>query len=360
MCQLTYAEVNKRANPARMAKDYASKNKGTGTARERDLETKQSKMKTRNNLYNQICSIENLNLADDKARKGKVYQYGIKQHDKHRESNILLLREMLLNKTYRTSAYKKFTIHDPKEREIFCLPYFPDRIIHHAIMNILEPVFVSVFTADTYSCIKGKGIHGALRAIKKALLDKTGTRYCLKLDIKKFYPSIDHAILKALLRKIIKDSDLLMLLDEIIDSADGVPIGNYLSQYFANFYMAYFDHWIKEVKRVKYYFRYADDLVIFSGDKESLHKLLVEIREYLGDHLKLTAKDNYQIFPVDARGLDFVGYRFYHTHILLRKRIKQRFIKMLKYRKNDKSIASYKGWIQHCNGKHLLKKLLHE
>lgn len=151
-----------------------------------------------------------------------------------------------------------------------------------------------------------------------------------------------------------------MLLDEIIDSANGVPIGNYLSQYFANFYMAYFDHWIKEVKRVKYYFRYADDLVIFSGDKESLHKLLAEIREYLEYHLRLTVKDNYQIFPVDARGLDFVGYKFFHTHTLLRKRIKKRFIKMLKNNKNDKSIASYKGWLLHCNSKHLLKKLLPE
>jgi retron-type reverse transcriptase len=226
-------------------------------------------------------------------------------------------------------------------------------------MNILEPVFVSRFTADTFSCIKGKGIHGAANAVKRALKDKRGTEYCLKLDVKKFYPSIDHDILKQLLRKIIKDVDLLDLLDEIIDSAEGVPIGNYLSQYFANFYLAYFDHWIKEVKRVKYYFRYADDLVIFSPDKGSLHKLLAEIRKYLSVNLKLTVKDNYQVFPVQSRGLDFVGYRFYHTHILLRKRIKQRFIRMLKNRRNDKFIASYYGWIKHCNGKHLLKKLLH-
>ncbi len=317
-------------------------------------------MKRINNLYSKICSIENLNLADEKARKGKAYQYGVMQHDKNREFNILKLRQMLLVKSYRTSAYKKFTIHDPKEREIFCLPYYPDRIVHHAIMNILEPVFISKFTADTYSCIKGKGIHGALRNIKSALRDKPNTQYCLKLDIQKFYPSIDHDILKQLLRRIIKDTDLLALLYEIIESAAGVPIGNYLSQYFANFYMAYFDHWIKEAKRVKYYFRYADDLVIFSGSKEYLHELLAEIRAYLTNNLKLTVKNNYQIFPVAARGLDFVGYRFFHAHILLRKRIKKRFIRMLKNRRNDKSIASYYGWIKHCNGKHLLKKLLHE
>lgn len=317
-------------------------------------------MKRINNLYEKICSIDNLKLADQKARKGKAYQYGIRQHDKMQDSNIVLLHNMLLNKSYRTSEYKHFTIHDPKEREIFCLPYFPDRITHHAIMNILEPVFVARFTADTYSCIKGKGIHGAVYAVKKALRDKPGTQYCLKLDIKKFYPSINHDTLKQLLRKIIKDKDLLSLLDEIIDSADGVPIGNYLSQYFANFYLAYFDHWIKEVKCIKYYFRYADDLVIFSGDKENLHKLLAEIREYLEVNLKLTIKDNYQVFPVASRGLDFVGYRFYHTHTMLRKRIKTRFIKMLKSRRNEKSVASYRGWLIHCNSKHLLKKLLNE
>jgi RNA-directed DNA polymerase len=133
---------------------------------------------------------------------------------------------MLLNKTYKTSPYTTFKVFEPKEREVFRLPYFPDRITHHAIMNILEPIFVSVFTNDTYSCIKGKGIHAAVESVKKALQDKSGTVYCLKLDIKKFYPNIDHDVLKQLLRRKIKDKDLLWLLDEIIDSAPGLPIGN--------------------------------------------------------------------------------------------------------------------------------------
>jgi hypothetical protein len=177
------------------------------------------------------------------------------------------------------------------------------------------------------------------------------------MDVKKFYPSIDHDILKGLLRRKIKDTDLLELLDEIIDSSPGVPIGNYLSQYFANFYMAYFDHWIKEVKCVRYYFRYADDLVILSSGKEKLHRLLWEIADYLREQLKLEVKRNYQLFPVSERGIDFVGYRFYHTHILLRKQIKKNFARMLKYAPCRESIASYWGWAKHCNSRHLLKKL---
>jgi retron-type reverse transcriptase len=227
-------------------------------------------------------------------------------------------------------------------------------------MNILEPVFVLIFTADTYSCIKKRGIHAAAAALKSALKDQAHTQYCLKLDIKKFYPSVDHDILKVLLRRKFKDPDLMDLLDEIIDSADGLPIGNYLSQYFANFYLTYFDHWLKEDLQVKYYFRYADDMVILSGDKPYLHLLLSEIRNYLQQNLKLTVKENYQVFPVEARGIDFVGYVFRHTHTRLRKSIKKNFARMLRRNKNPQSIASYRGWAVHCNSKNLLKKLLHE
>jgi RNA-directed DNA polymerase len=326
--------------------------------KEKTTRTKQS-MKRVSNIYQRIISIDNLNLADTKARKGKHSQYGVIVHDKNREANILLLHHMLKNKTYKTSEYTTFTVYEPKEREVFRLPYFPDRITHHAVMNILEPIFMRVFTADTYSCIKKRGIHAAANAVKTALRDQPGTKYCLKLDIKKFYPNIDHDTLKNLLRRKFKDADLLWLLDEIIDSAPGLPIGNYLSQYFANFYLTYFDHWLKEVKGVKYYSRYADDLVILSGDKRSLHQLRYDIDKYLSETLKLTIKENYQVFPVDSRSIDFVGYRFYHSHTLLRKSIKQNFARMLARRNNNASIASYWGWLKHCNGAHLLKTLLH-
>jgi RNA-directed DNA polymerase len=317
-------------------------------------------MKRINNLYEKIISIENLKLADTKASKGKSKQYGVEIHKKNQESNIQLLHQWLVNKEYKTSPYTTFKVYEPKERIVYRLPYFPDRITHHAVMNILEPIFVSTFTADTYSCIKGKGIHAAARGVRKALIDVHHTKYCLKLDIKKFYPNIDHEILKQLLRRKIKDTNLLWLLDEIIDSADGLPIGNYLSQYLANFYLTYFDHWIKEKKGVKYYFRYADDIVILSDNKPYLHQMLADIKSYLSNNLKLIVKDNYQIFPVEARSIDFVGYRFYHTHTLLRKSIKQNFARMLARNKNKASIASYNGWLKHANCINLKDKLLYD
>lgn len=315
-------------------------------------------MKRQNNLYEKIISLENLQRADSIARKGKLKQPGVIAHDRNNDANLQALHQTLLNRNFSTSQYTTFTIFEPKERLIYRLPYYPDRIVQHAVMNILEPVFVSTFTADTYSCIKGRGIHAAANAVKQSLKDFEGTQYCLKLDIKKYYPNIDHDILKQLLRRKFKDADLLNLLDGIIDSAPGLPIGNYLSQYFANFYLSYFDHWIKEQKGVKYYFRYADDIVILAPDKQLLHQLLADIRGYLSDNLKLEVKDNYQVFPVESRGIDFVGYVFRHTHTRLRKAIKKRFAKMLSVNRNQKSIASYYGWACHCDSKNLLKKLL--
>lgn len=320
-------------------------------------------MKRIGNLFNQICSIENLHLADQKARKGKSAQYGVQHHDKNREDNIISLHHQLLNKEYTTSAYTVFKIYDPKERDVYRLPYYPDRIVHHAIMNLLEPIFVSTFTADTYSCIKGRGIHAAVNKFKKAVRNQVYCRYCLKLDIKKFYPSVDRAILKALIRRKIKDKDLLELLDDIIDSAEGLPIGNYLSQYLANYYLTYFDHWIKEVKGVKYYFRYADDMVILADNKQYLHSLLADIKTYLSENLNLTVKENYQLFPVAARGIDFLGYVFKikpTVHTILRKSIKRRFVRRMAKKKKPKleMISAYYGWAKHCNSNHLLKKLI--
>lgn len=314
-------------------------------------------MKRQNHLYEKIISLENLRLADAKAQKGKATQPGVIAHNLNREANILKLHDLLKQKSYQTSAYSTFKIYEPKEREIFRLPYFPDRITHHAVMNVLQPIFTACFTADTYSCIKGKGIHAAARGVKQALRDVPGTQYCLKLDIRKFYPSIDHATLKQLLRRKFKDADMLWLLDEIIDSTDGLPIGNYLSQYFANFYLTYFDHWLKEDKKVKYYFRYADDIVILSDNKAHLHQLLSEIKNYLQENLRLQVKQNYQVFPVQARGIDFVGYVFYHSHTRIRKTIKQNCARMISRNNNAQSKASYNGWLNHADCINLKKKL---
>lgn len=326
-------------------------------------------MKRVGDIFDKVISLENLRLADEKARKGKLHSYGVQLHDKNREANLLSLHESLKNGTFKTSKYHIFKIYEPKEREIFRLPYFPDRILHHAIMNVLEPIWVSVFNKDTYSCIKNRGIHACAKNVKHALKqDPDGTRYCLKIDVRKFYPSIDHEILKQVVRRKIKDGRLLALLDEIIDSVpSGVPIGNYLSQYFANLYMAYFDHWLKETKGVKYYWRYADDIEILAANKEVLHSLLHDIRAYLRDNLKLKVKRNYQVFPVDSRGIDFLGYVFYHSHTLLRKSIKQKLcrrVAKLNKRKvaptkeqYKQQICSWWGWCKYCDSINLMSKL---
>jgi RNA-directed DNA polymerase len=317
-------------------------------------------MKRIGNLYPSIYAMDNLERADKNARKGKAKQYGVIAHDLCKDQNLQDLNRMLRDRTFETSAYTTFIIFEPKRREIYRLPYYPDRILHHAIMNVLEPIWMQLFTADTYSCIKGRGIHSAANKIKEALRNKPETLYCLKLDVKKFYPNVDHDILKSILRKKIKDLYLLDLLDSIIDSAVGLPIGNYLSQYLANLYLTYFDHWLKEKMKVKHYFRYCDDLVILAGSKCYLHSLLAEIRNYLQNELKLTVKENYQVFPVDIRGIDFVGYRFFRTHTLLRKSIKKNFARAVAKRKVRACIAAYLGWAKHANCKNLIKKLAND
>lgn len=232
--------------------------------------------------------------------------------------------------------------------------------MHHAILNILESIFISTFTSDTYSSIKGRGIHQAVFKVKDALKDEVKTKYCLKLDIKKFYPSINNEILKILVRRKFKDKDLLWLLDEIIDSMQGMPIGNYLSQYLANYYLSGFDHWIKEVKKIKSYFRYADDIVILAESKEELHEIFHSIKYYLKKELDLEVKKNYQIFPVKDRGIDFLGYKFYHGFTKLRKSIKKRFARAISKNCGMEILAGYKGWCKFANTRHLIKKLLNE
>lgn len=303
-------------------------------------------MKRYNNLYKQILTIENLKLADKKARRGKRKQKGVIEHIDNEEKNILELHNLLKEKGFRTSKYKVFKISDGKERIISQLPYYPDRIIHHAVLNIIEPIFISTFTANTYSCIKGRGVHKASFDLRKVLKDVNGTKYCLKLDIKKFFPSISNDILKQMLRRKFKDKDLLYLLDDIIDSHSGVPLGNYTSQFFGNFYLTYFDHWVKEVLKVKYYFKYCDDMVILSDSKEQLWSYFRAIKEYLGINLKLEIKGSYQVFPVEKRGIDWVGYKHYHTHTLIRKSIKRKYIK-------NKIKANHNSWLVHCNSKNL-------
>jgi hypothetical protein len=324
-------------------------------------------MKRYGNLYPKIYDMDNLIAAHQNARKGKTFYNEVKMVDGDPEKYLGQIQEMLKAKSYRTSKYTVFTkIDKKKEREIFALPYYPDRIIQWAIVQILEPIWMNTLISDTFSSLKGRGIHQALLKLQKDLQNRKETKYCLKLDVKKFYPSVDHAILKTIIQRKIKDLDVLALLENVIDSADGVPIGNYLSQYFGNLYLSAFDHWVKETNGIRFYFRYCDDIVIFGPDKSSLRGLLDKIREFFGTHLKLRVKENWQVFPTFIRGVDFLGYRCFGHFTLLRKstaiNMKRKLVKMTRFvdltRHDLNVISSYHGWLLWCDGNRLSNKYI--
>ena len=198
--------------------------------------------------------------------------------------------------------------------------------------------------------------------------------YCLKIDITKYYPSINHEVLKKIVRRKIKDKDLLWLLDEIIDSAEGLPIGNYLSQYLANLFLCYFMHRVNEVLKLDAA-EYADDITFFSSSKEQLREAFKEIRKMIEDELKLKIKGNYHIFPIAAnrydkhgRALDYVGYKFYRNQKLIRKSIKKNFCHtvsrlnrrtpLLDAKAYKQAVAPWLGWAKHSDSKHLLKTII--
>lgn len=357
-------------------------------------------------LFDKICSMDNLYKAYLNARKGKGWYREVKQIEKRPYYYLAALRWILKNHKYKTSEYETFIKKDgKKEREIYKLPFFPDRICQWAVLQVIEPQLLACFTNDTYSAIPNQGIHAAFIKMRKAIdtMSEEMT-YCLKIDCKKFYPSIDHEILKQKFRRKYKDPELIELIEEIIGSIStcpatdenvefyrtqgkeikiitntdgnqfiagvGIPIGNYFSQYDGNFFLSTFDHWIKEVKHVKHYYRYMDDICIFATTKEELHEIFADVNEYFRRNLNLRIKGNYQIFPSFIRGIDFVGYRMFLNYTLLRKSTCQEFKrKMTVIRKKVESghemnysewcsINSYKGWLKHCDSYRLSKQYI--
>lgn len=341
-------------------------------------------------LYEKICDMDNLRKAHKNARKGKGWYKEVREVDENEDEMLLALQTMLKNHTFKTSAYEVFTKREgAKERTIYKLPYYPDRIVQWAILQVIEPYIIRHFITDTYSAIPGRGIHKCAERIKHMIqTDAENCKYCLKIDIRHYYQSINHNILKQKFRKLFKDKELLWILDEIIDSIEtaneedlkilyphggfestGIPIGNYLSQYCGNYYLSDFDHWLKEEQHEKYVFRYMDDIVIFGNSKEHLHVLKEKIVEYLTS-LKLVLKANWQVFPTFVRGIDYVGYRFFRGYTLLRKgickRMKQKMKHILTKEKSGImmnlsewcSIPSYRGWISHCSGFRFTEKYI--
>lgn len=320
-------------------------------------------MKRFGNLFSRIVDTDNLLLAHQNARKGKSHYREVLMVDEDPTYYISMIRDSLIHKTYKTSPYELKEVFEPKHRTIYKLPYYPDRIVHHAIMQVIQPIWDRVFIYDLYSAIPGKGLHAGSHQLRKFLKDVPGTQYCLKFDVSKFYPSMKHDVLLHLIQKKIKCQDTLELLDEIIRSVDGVPIGNYLSQYFGNIYLNEFDHWIKEEKGMKYYLRYCDDGVVLHSDRGFLKSLLGKIESYF-NHIGLQLNPKSSVFPVDKCGVDFLGYRHYRGYTLLRKssarKLKSRVnqIASLSPESAISSIMSSLGWLKYCNSYHLIQRLI--
>ena len=328
-------------------------------------------MKRIGNVFDKIISYENLLNAHLRARKGKSHYTEVKEVNSNTERYIANLRFLLANDLYfiNSNDYKREIINDKgKEREILKLSYYPHRIVQWAIMLQIEDRFLKNMIYDTYASIESRGLHMGARRVKKAMLkDPNGTEYCLKVDMKKYYPSIDNRILFDIVKTKIKDARLLGLIKNIMLSVGtdkGQPIGSLWSQWAGNLYLSGLDHYVKEKLKIKYYFRYCDDIVILGESKERLHKVREEIKEYIEKNLKLNLKENYQIFPSRVRGVDFLGYRFFGNYILLRKRVlknmKKALIKLrdkevLNYNDNC-TINSYKGWLNFCNSYRLKEK----
>lgn len=329
-------------------------------------------MKRYGNIYSKVYDLENLKLAHQNAREEKAYYREVKMVDENPEYYLGIIHEILKNKTYNVSEYSVSTINDKgKERTLMKLPYFPDRIIQWAIMLQVENIFMKTFCSHTCASIKNRGIHKASALVDQFMKDEENTKYCLKIDIRKFYDNINHSILKKLLRRKFKDRNLLELLYKIIDSYPGnrgVPIGSYLSQFLANFYLSYFDHCLKEKYKIKYVVRYMDDMVIFHSSKEYLHWLKREMDIYLENELDIQIKSNWQVFPTGVRGVDFVGFRHFYGYKLLRKSTCKKFKKKMQHIKQKQgkgqlinysewcSANSYNGWLQWCDSYRLKNK----
>lgn len=308
-------------------------------------------------IYPKIYDIENIKEAIYNASKGKRSHKYVKKVLNDIDYYAVKVQVMLKNKSYMPSKPIIKTIQDNssgKIRTIHKPNFYPDQIIHWSLMLQVEPIIMKGMYIYNCGSVKGRGTTYAQKAVRKWLdKDPRNTKYCLKMDIRKYYPSINNEILKQMFRRKIKDKDCLWLIDTIIDGNQGQPIGYYTSQWFANFYLEGLDHYIKETLGVKYYVRYVDDLVLFGSNKKKLHKVRKSISEYAGA-LKLSIKDNWQVFRVDKRDVDFVGVRFYRNKTTLRRRNALRIRRRMKKIKrkgylNDKdasAVISYWGWIK--------------
>ena len=312
-------------------------------------------MKRATSLFNQIVSYENVRLAWLKARKGKRSKPVVRNFYKNVNLNLEKVQKNLKSNPPVLSSYTQFTIFDPKERVISVVP-FVDRVMHHAIMNVLEPVFERQFIFHAYACRKGKGSHKAVNyAFKKARTHK----YFLKLDVRKYFDNIDHLVLKKLLSKIIKDVECLNLLFALIDSygmvvstgsttassdsttasGKGLPIGNLTSQFFANYYLSLLDHYVLEQLKPCGYVRYMDDFLLFDDSKEKLKIFLTQIENFCKNELILELKP--PVLGNCKNGASFLGYLIKSDSVKLTQKSRRR--KLAKLQRLNYELKM--GWI---------------
>jgi RNA-directed DNA polymerase len=287
-------------------------------------------MKRAGHLIEKIADIDNLRLAFWKARRGKEGKPEIQAYRVGIEERLLRLSAQIRNGTVEIGRYNYFKIFDPKARQI-CAAAFEERVLQHAIMNICHPFFEQKQIDQSYACRKNKGTY---KALEQAQIYHKQYAWFLKLDYKKFFDSINHAVLKEQLRKMFKDEYLLRLFDQIIDSYEveegkGVPIGNLTSQYFSNHYLSEIDHFIKEKMQVKAYVRYMDDMVLWSNNKEELLEQYRLLEQKSAQELRMTFKP--MCLNKQIEGLPFLGYLIYEDKTHLSHRSRYRFIKKMRY-----------------------------
>ncbi len=308
--------------------------------------------------FEELVSIENLLEAWREFLRGKKGRRDVQQYSLKLMDNIISLRHKLVNKTYCHGNYHAFNICDPKPRNIHKASV-QDRLLHHAIYRQLYPFFSKKFIADSFSCQLGKGTHRALNRFRtffyKASKNNTKTCWVLKCDIRKFFANINHSILENILQNYITDQDILDLLNNIIESfslakpAVGLPLGNLTSQLFVNVYMNEFDQFVKHKLKIKYYIRYCDDFVIFSENKNWLQDIIPIIQEFLLNNLGLELHQNKLFIKTVFSGMDFLGWKHFPNHRLLRSATKRRMLKRIKNNPKSETLASYFGLLKHGN-----------
>lgn len=290
-------------------------------------------MKRVGHLMEQITSLDNLYQAYRKASRGKLRNKEVLRFSEQFDENIRTMRNNLINGSFAIGDYRYFTIYDPKER-IICAAPFRERVMQHAVMNICHPYFDRGLIDTTYATRKGKGVYAAIDKSVKAL---SHYEYTVKLDFRKYYDSVNHDVLKGMLRRMFKDAALLELFDRIIDSysvstGKGLPIGNLTSQYFANLYLSGLDHKVKELWHADVYVRYMDDMLLVGNDREALRRCVVEMKDYAASTLMLSLKP--PIFRKTKDGQVFLGYKIMPFRYKLSGRSKKRFrSKLLRYNK---------------------------